>query len=135
MCYTETNVEEMDENEVDALEETNGKILEMKESVTNNVLAMADDVVDEETQDVIIDTLGDMTTGGDQFNDNTKGKIVTSLTAIVQTQVGSVAADAGRKRRSNDGHDIGCGGDGKVYSADDVSPSDVFLQFREATCS
>ena len=72
---------------MEALEETNGKILEMKESVTNNVLTMANDVVDEETQDVIIDTLGDMTTGGDQFNDDTKGKIVSTLTDIVKVSI------------------------------------------------
>ena len=40
----------MDASEVEALEATNEKILEMKESVTNNVLTMAGDVEDEETQ-------------------------------------------------------------------------------------
>lgn len=93
----------------------------MKESVTNNVLTMANDVVDEETQDVIIDTLGDMTTGGDQFNDDTKGKIVSTLTDIVKVQVrgSSRGVERKRKRRSNEGHDT-VGGDGKIYTADDV---------------
>ena len=109
----------MDENQVEAMEATNEKILEMKESVTKNVLTMASDVEDEETQDVIIGTLGDMTTGGDKFNDDTKGKIVSTLTGIVQVQVG--APTTGRRRRSNEGHDSGSGGDGKVYSVEDVS--------------
>lgn len=108
----------MDASEIEALEETNAKILEMKESVTNNVLSMATDVVDEETQDVVIGTLGDMTAGGDKFTSDTKNKIVSTLTSIVEVQVG--VTKASRKRRST-GEESESTEDGKVYSAEDVS--------------
>ena len=117
---TEADTEDMDENQVEAMEETNEKILEMKESVTNNVLTMANDVVDEETQDVIIDTLGDMTAGGSKFNDKTKEKIVTTLTYLVKTQVGSVETIMRRRRSTDDETEYNV--DGKVYSVEDVSP-------------
>merc|ERR1711931_51549 len=82
---------------------------------------MANDVVDEETQDVIIDTLGDMTAGGDKFDAATKGKVVTTLTGIVQTQVGF--ATVTRRRRSTDTSDTDSSAtdEGKVYSVEDVN--------------
>jgi len=113
----EADSESMDASEIEDVEATNEKILEMKESVTNNVLTMAGDVADEETQDVIIGTLGDMTKGGDKFNTATKGKIVTTLTSMVQTQVGS--GGSSRRRRSTD--NSGSVDEGKVYSAEDVN--------------
>ena len=117
----------MDASEIEALEETNEKILEMKESVTNNVLAMATDVVDEETQDVVIGTLGDMTAGGDKFADDTKSKIVTTLTSIVEVQVG--AAQPARRRRRNT-EESGSSDEGKVYSAEDVSAHFFISNFQ-----
>merc|ERR1719428_466247 len=58
-----------------------------------------------------------MTKGGDKFNTATKGKIVTTLTSIVQTQVGS--GGSSRRRRNTD--NSGSVDEGKVYSAEDVN--------------
>ena len=53
----------MNTSGVETLEATKVAVLEMKESVTGDVLAMCEDVVDEQTQDVVISALADMTAG------------------------------------------------------------------------
>ena len=79
------------------------KILEMKESITNSVLNMADDVVDAETQTILINTMGDMTEGATSFSEETKRKIVNSVASIVRKQIGSsTTASKKRRRRAAD---------------------------------
>merc|ERR1719354_921651 len=86
--------------EVFELQEINEKLTEMKESMTNNVLAMVDNVVDESTQEDVISALSDMTEGGTQFTDATKAKVTTSVSDLITNQVTGGAQR--RKRRSTD---------------------------------
>merc|ERR1712193_235159 len=113
----EADADNMDASGIEEIEATNGKIFEMQESVSNNVLAKVDDMVDLETQKVLIGALGDMTEGGDQFQDDTKATVVVGMTSIVKSQTGG--AQAARRRRSSE--DSAAADSGNVYSVEDVN--------------
>ena len=65
-----------------------------------------------------------MTAGGDKFNENTKEKIITTLTDLVQVQVGTTTTTSGdvsrRRRRRSEGAEANEGSTGKVYTAQEV---------------
>ena len=63
---------------------------------------MVDDVKDEETQNVLLDSMGEMTKGGQDFNDATKLEVSNKVAAIVKDQVGTSGGNKRRKRRSLD---------------------------------
>lgn len=72
---------------------------EFKENVTKSVLAMVDEVKDIETQDILLQSISEMTKGGEEFADSTKLQVVSKVTSIVKDQIGEVSK---RKRRSID---------------------------------
>lgn len=58
-------------------------MLTFKENVTNSILSMMKEVEDEETQLTIIQTIGEATKGGEQFDDKTKIEISDTVTKVV----------------------------------------------------
>ena len=75
-------------------------ISDFKENVTKSILELATNVQDVETQNVIIHSLSKMTSGGRNFNDNTKYEIATKLFTIVRQQIGAAVVNNLRRRRS-----------------------------------
>ena len=80
----------MDGTEIESYNEVTSRLLEMKENITKSVLTVADGVVDEETQTIIIDTMGDMTKGGDKFSNETIIQIANTISTIVKKQIGDI---------------------------------------------
>ena len=91
--------ESMDAEEVYNIEEVDEKLFEMKENITNSVLKMAGNVVDEETRTVVIDTMGDITEGATQFADATKLGITNTIADIVVKQVTPTSSISKRRKR------------------------------------
>lgn len=117
----------MDATAIENYEEITEKLLEMKENITNSVLTMATDIDanDEETQDVVIDALGDMTKGGADFTPETKTKISTTITTIVKSQISrapsTTTSTTNRKRRSTDGGESSAiEAEGKAFDVEGV---------------
>lgn len=92
--------ENMGADDYDTYKEFSDELLDMKENITKNVLSMANDVMDEETQTVIIDTMSDMTKGA-CFTNETKLGVVNTVSNIVKKQIGTAISEK-RKRRSSD---------------------------------
>ena len=115
----------MDGTEIESYNEVTAKLLEMKENITKSVLTVADGVVDEETQTIIIDTMGDMTKGGDKFSNETIIQIANTISTIVKKQIGT--SPSKRRRRRRDAHDNEGTKDGK-----DVENVSIVLKFPES---
>ena len=75
---------------------------------------MVDTVQDAETQDVLLESMEDITKGGEQFDFSTKEGIATSVSNIVKAQVTGESPSRRRRRNVEGG-----GGESK-------SPSQVY---------
>ena len=67
--------------------------------MTNSVMEMFDTVIDKETQNVVIKSMGEMTSGGKNFQAETKVKIATKLYSLLQSQLNNGNNNGGRRRR------------------------------------
>lgn len=82
--------------------ELDDTLLEFKENVTKSILTMLTDVKDEETQNVVLKTMGEITEGADQFDEDTKKQVAEAVARVVMQQIGAFGTSSRKRRNTED---------------------------------